>query len=651
MSDAIATRSLADVIRRALPLLTALLLVLVAYAHTLGAQFLWDDRPLLEAPAVRELMAPWRYLTTSFWGSSEHLTTPLFYRPVVTFSLALDRAFHGDNPVGFHLTNLVLHLVNTGLIYALGRKYGASPIPAATAATLWALLPRLTESVAWISGRTDMLCMLFISLAWLAYRPGDLKRILVASALAFLALLSKEAGIAVVLALCISEVLTSKSLRGLLRLLPLGILTAVYIWLRSLTLGGTRAGTIALTTTERLLTIAEAIGRYAFMVLNPWQPESQMGVLKVPALGFVALGVLVLAGVVVLAWWLRKNTKLAAMRSPHMIFGATLALVPLLLVIHLIPMPWLAVVGDRLLYIPLGAAAVLLGRGLGHPVFARRAMIATLAAIALSFAWTTRNTAALYTNSVEFWVRAVETTPRENWGPSIELSSEYFRAGLFEQSLLLAQSIEQRADPTGVQRTLNDTHVAALANLGRYDDALRLAEGFADHRARAHEIQLIIARLRMNRGDLREADALARDLQIRFPTFEPAQELVAQVERVSHELVNLRASTETGFAKDLRAARLATNLGQGPRAAEAWLGILAHPEASEDALEEAMGNLIAFASHDAMIRGGELYTARSKRSSALLWAFDERSQKARELKRLNPRVERALGLDLSAPLR
>lgn len=65
------------------------------------------------------------------------------------------------------------------------------------------------------------------------------------------------------------------------------------------------------------------------------------------------------------------------------------------------------------------------------------------------------------------------------------------------------------------------------------------------------------------------------------------------LERASREIEDFRASTETGFAKGLQAARLATNLGQGPRAAEAWLGILEHPEASEDVLEDAMGNLIA----------------------------------------------------------
>lgn len=621
----------------------AVLPVLLIYSNTLDAPFLWDDLELTEAPAVRELRAPWHYLTVSFWGNEEQLMPPTFYRPVVTFSMALDRALHGTNAVGFHLTNVLLHLVNIGLAYALALRKGALPASAASAVALWALLPRLTESVAWISGRTDMLCMVFALLAWMVYRPRDVGRILAASGLAFLALLSKEAGVAVVIAIGLSEVLNDSLRRSLPRLVPLALMTLTYALLRSLALGGSEMVSISLSPSERLLTILESLGRYLYMIVNPWSPNSQMGVIKVPDLKFVGLGAAALLGASSWGVWSWRRGELGRINSPDVVFGLAIAVVPLALVIHVIPLPWVAVVGDRLLYMPLGAVAVLLAPWLNRWLFRRRVATAATLALALSLALKTRSTADLYTNTSEFWVKAVEATPLENWGPSFALASELFRAGLFERSIDVIESIERRDDPTGVQRSINETHIAALTSLGRHQEAMQVLETSRTSQSRLQEAQLLRARLFLNQGQLSDAFSVARAVQSSYPNYGEVNDFIAHLNRVVQDIESL-GEAPAGFERQVRNARVLTNLGQGQKASKAWIAILRHPDASAALLEEGLANLISFASHEDMVQGAQAYVDRGGQSAILLRAYEERNRKARDLERLFPRIERALGL-------
>lgn len=110
------------------------------------------------------------------------------YIPLSWLTLAVDHELSGMNPRGYHRTNLLLHLANAWLLFALAwRLLGASarggaPPPeegsplqparllgAFAAAALFALHPLRVESVAWITERRDLLCGFFCLLAVHAY--------------------------------------------------------------------------------------------------------------------------------------------------------------------------------------------------------------------------------------------------------------------------------------------------------------------------------------------------------------------------------------------------------------------------------------------------------------------------------------------------
>jgi hypothetical protein len=95
------------------------------------------------------------YLTES-WGYGNE------YRPVLAFSYALDAAISGTNPVGYHVTNTLLHIANALLIGSLALSAGAGAAVAVIAASIFVLNPVTHESVLWISGRPVLLGSFFI---------------------------------------------------------------------------------------------------------------------------------------------------------------------------------------------------------------------------------------------------------------------------------------------------------------------------------------------------------------------------------------------------------------------------------------------------------------------------------------------------------
>ena len=135
------------------------------------------------APAVRFDFVNWdddKYLFgndglvaggLSAAGIQRAFTDVVFYNwaPLTTLSYQLDATLFGMEMWGFHLTNVVLHAVTSGLLcVALWRMTGR--IGASTAvAALFALHPLRVESVAWIAERKDVLSVLFLVLAVLAY--------------------------------------------------------------------------------------------------------------------------------------------------------------------------------------------------------------------------------------------------------------------------------------------------------------------------------------------------------------------------------------------------------------------------------------------------------------------------------------------------
>ena len=145
-----------------LALIGVLLLTFIVYLPSLGNGFTnWDDpsyvieNPLVVHPHVRDV------LMTPVAGN---------YHPLTVLSLALNYRISRYQPASYHWFNLLLHLANTGLVFAFVWMLSRRRFWTAVATSLFfGIHPMHVESVAWISERKDVLYAFFCLLGLIAY--------------------------------------------------------------------------------------------------------------------------------------------------------------------------------------------------------------------------------------------------------------------------------------------------------------------------------------------------------------------------------------------------------------------------------------------------------------------------------------------------
>jgi protein O-mannosyl-transferase len=132
---------------------------LLVYSPALSGGFVLDDNRLLtDNDLIRVPDGLYR-----FWCSA--LATD--YWPATNSSLWIEWRLWGMRPTGYHLTNLVLHIIESLLIWLVLRKLS---VPGAfLAAMIFAVHPVNVESVAWIAQRKNTMAMLFFLLSILWY--------------------------------------------------------------------------------------------------------------------------------------------------------------------------------------------------------------------------------------------------------------------------------------------------------------------------------------------------------------------------------------------------------------------------------------------------------------------------------------------------
>ena len=169
------------------------------YYNALNNDFAFDDESVVQNNvSIQNLSNIPKFFTAE---EGFHKVIGRYYRPVVSSLYAIDYALWGMNPFGFHLTNVIIHVIATLLLLIVLLKlfsnYKNGLLAALIGSLIFAVHPIHTEAVTWVSGRTDSLTSLFFLLSFLLYvkysDEGKSKFYLVFSLLAyFVGLLSKE---------------------------------------------------------------------------------------------------------------------------------------------------------------------------------------------------------------------------------------------------------------------------------------------------------------------------------------------------------------------------------------------------------------------------------------------------------------------------
>ena len=147
-------------------------LCLVIYSNSLTNGFVYDDEalivnnPVIKYPKFLPLI--FKRCLYDYPGIGKVIMFDKMYRPLQVLSYAVDYRIWKLNPSGFRLTNILLHLFNSILIYYL-LLIIADSTAAKIVSVLFLVHPAHTSVVTYIAGRADLLASFFMLLSLIGF--------------------------------------------------------------------------------------------------------------------------------------------------------------------------------------------------------------------------------------------------------------------------------------------------------------------------------------------------------------------------------------------------------------------------------------------------------------------------------------------------
>jgi len=467
-------------------------LVWIAFLPALSGGFLaWDDESNLVTNRA------WRGLGWSQLGWM--LTT--FHKghwiPVTWLSFGADYLVWGMEPKGYHLTNVLLHAANAGLVCLLGLRLlaeagaaGAARLAGGAAAALFfALHPLRVESVAWVTERRDVLSAFFFLLAVLGYlratrhEPAWSSRAYWLSLGAFaLALGSKSMAVSLPVILLILDVYPLRRSQTawcarVLEKIPFALLSllASAVAMVAVRTGGSVSSLADLGVAQRLAISAYSLVFYLWKTLLPigLSPLYELPVGLDPfAPAYLLTGVLVIA-ITAAVVAVRK-------RWPWLLAAWTAYVAMLLPVVGLLHNgPQIA--ADRYTYLPCLPFALLAGQAVVL-LWPWAWTVAAPAGALLGLAVLTAFQIGVWRDAESLWTRALAVSPSAIAHAS--LGVVFDEQGRHEEAI--AQFGDALRINPGLAHAQNNWGIA-LARQGRwqeavqhYEDALRLSPDYPE---------------------------------------------------------------------------------------------------------------------------------------------------------------------------
>ncbi len=252
----------------------------IVYFNSLGGEFIWDDTALIKDNAY---IKSWTKVVNIFTesigsGASAEIN---FYRPLQIASYMADYSVWGLNVIGYHLTNILLHvLVALALYWLIFTLYHNNWL-SFWAAVLFVVHPVHVEAVAYMSGRADSLAALFILLSLIFYiRRGlsnNRKDLIFMLLSCILALLSKEYAVVIPGLLLLYSHIFKVKLRGKEFLFVLGSVLSYFLlsrWILNITNENISSKATLL---QRLPGFFAAVAEYARILILPFNLHMEYG--------------------------------------------------------------------------------------------------------------------------------------------------------------------------------------------------------------------------------------------------------------------------------------------------------------------------------------------------------------------------------------
>lgn len=334
------------------------------------------------------------------------------FQPLTLLSYMADHQFFALNPKAYHATNLLLHVANALLVFALALQLSRCHLTSLVVALLFALHPLRVESVAWIAERKDVLSAFFYLLSLCLYvrHLRDHRRAAYWLSLValLLSLLSKPMAVTLPLVLLALDYFHQRQWdrKALLDKIPFALLAALFAVATLLTQqsGGVQTS-VEISRLQRLCTpfygfifyLAKTVVPADLCSLYPLPPEIS-GVTAV----LLYTSPLLATGAAALIYRLRA-------RVPALAFGFLFYLFALLPVLQIVPIGN-ALVAERYSYLPLLGPTLAVAL-LCQSLFDRKLVLAGLGAAVVLLGIATHQRCAVWKDGLTLWNDAIATYP------------------------------------------------------------------------------------------------------------------------------------------------------------------------------------------------------------------------------------------------
>lgn len=464
----------------------------VAFIPAVTGGWIYDDHSLIQNNVYVHSFGEWpRWFLTDFWNVNAETvkfgSRILYWRPGISASYALDWKLGGGTPLMFHVTNTILQAATSGLVFVTLRRWIGSTLPAFAAALLFVVHPTKVESVAWIAGRTDIVCLLAILVASSGFArrlAGQHGGIALEVAGTIVAYLSKEQAIVMPCFVAvevwvadgrppIDRTAVIRMVRGAL---PQLVTAIVYLAIRTAVLPiGPAGGALHISTGDHARAVLETFGRYFALATAPHDLSIQQGLIHtvhhemVYSTGYVVLGVLSTLALASTAWLLRR-------RAPLVTAGIAFYFATVAPTSNLAFTGMVTLISERFLYLPLLGLVIAAVAGLmiAEHRFGRW-VYALPVAIALVLTAISMDRSRDYTDEDAFWARELRMHPDspEARGQSFTL---FRRTHRYHDALAIWQRPEPYDIPLRDRMQLASSVVSVMSRLVPDKDTAHLEE-------------------------------------------------------------------------------------------------------------------------------------------------------------------------------
>ncbi|MFH1046470.1 MAG: tetratricopeptide repeat protein [Candidatus Omnitrophota bacterium] len=438
---------------------------LAGYANVLGGGFVLDDRYLIkENPRIAQAQSYGELFTQEVASSPQR--PYYFYRPLTMLSYAWDYAWWHLDARGYHLTNVLLHILAAlALFWCIQLLFG-DRILALLSAVLFTAHPIQTECVAYISGRASPLALLLMLLSFGLYlryyqKPQAYARYVAMLVCYAAALLAHEISLVLPLVLFFYHYTFKKIIR-LTALAPFSVLALGYCLVRVIFFPQLFPHLAATTTLlQRVPGFLAAVKSYGRLLFLPSPLHIEYGNI---GFGFtdeiVATGMAISGVAALLLYALRKKRQESAL-----FFALGWFVLWLLPVSNLYPLG--AYMAERWLYIPVIGFCLTLALALRTLLRRRRIrlfVIALQACLLAFYLHLTIRQNSFWQDPIAFYTRTLKFVPNDA-GLYNELALAYCDAQRYKEALPLFRTALE----------LNPQFAEVYYNLG---NVYRLAEEF-----------------------------------------------------------------------------------------------------------------------------------------------------------------------------